>query len=80
MSCGLPVIVTDICDNGRIVRNRENGYLVSPGDAEGLAEQLMVFLDLSFEQRRDMAVQSRKIAMELFSTNSFINSYIRMIN
>ncbi len=80
MSCGLPVIATDVCDNGHIVRDGENGYLVSSGDADGLAERIIRFLDLSPEQRREMAVKSRRIAMDLFSTETFINSYIKMID
>lgn len=80
MSCGLPIIATNVCDNGRIVRDGENGYLVPSGDAERLANKLMDFLDLSSEQRRDMAMKSRKIALELFSKDTFIRNYIKVID
>ena len=79
MSCGLPVIAMDVCDNGRIVRDGENGYLVPSGDTKRLANRLMDFLDLSLEERRDMAEKSRIIALELFSKDTFIRNYIKLL-
>ena len=79
MSCGLPVIVTNVCDNGRIVQHNENGYLVASGDEIQLADKIMQFLNLSLEQRAGMGEKSRSIAIDLFSKESFVNQYIKLI-
>lgn len=79
MSCGLPVIATDVCDNGRIVQHEKNGYLVPSGDASQLANRLLQFMELSSEQRNAMAVKSREIAVKMFSKETFIKNYIKLI-
>lgn len=79
MSCGLPVIATDVCDNGRIVRHEENGYLIPSGDVEQLAKRILQFMELSQEHRIAMSEKSREIAVEMFSQNVFVNEYIKLI-
>ena len=39
MSCGLPILGTDVCDNSSIVRHEENGYLIPSGDSIQLTDQ-----------------------------------------
>ena len=39
MACGLPVIVTDVGDNGLVARDA--GFVVPPRDAEALKEALL---------------------------------------
>jgi len=79
MSCGLPVIATDVCDNGQIVRHEENGYLIPSGDVEQLAKRILQFMELSQERRITMSEKSREIAVEMFSQNVFIRKYIKLI-
>ena len=79
MSCGLPVIATDVCDNGRIVRHEENGYLIPSGNVEQLAKRILQFMELSKENRITMSEKSREIAVEMFSQNVFIKKYIKLI-
>ena len=78
MSCGIPVIATDVCDNGRIVRHEENGYLVPSGDTNGLVQRLLQFIELSPVQRKAMGDKSRSIAVDMFSKESFVKEYIRL--
>lgn len=40
MACGLPVVTTDVCGNGEIVRNGENGLLTPFGDRQALRDAL----------------------------------------
>lgn len=79
MSCGLPVIATDVCDNGRIVRHEENGYLIPSGDVEQLAKRILQFMELSQEHRIAMSEKSREIAIEMFSQTVFVKEYIKLI-
>lgn len=78
MSCGLPVIATDVCDNGRIVQHKENGYLIPSGDTKELADRLLQFIELSPIQRKAMGEKSRSIAVDMFSKESFVKEYIRL--
>lgn len=43
--CGTPVIVTDDCGCGEIIKEAECGYLVQYGDVAGLAEAIMFALE-----------------------------------
>lgn len=78
MSCGLPVIATDVCDNGRIIKHEGNGYLVPSGDTRKLADRLLQFIELSPIQRRAMGNISRSTAVDLFSKESFVKKYIEL--
>ncbi|MBI4604736.1 MAG: glycosyltransferase [Planctomycetes bacterium] len=40
MACGLPAVVTDVCDNAKWVEHGRTGYLFPPRDAEALAERI----------------------------------------
>lgn len=78
MSCGLPVIATDVCDNGRIVQHEKNGYLVHSGDTKELADRLLRFVELSPIQRKVMGDKSRCLAVDMFSKESFVKEYIKL--
>ena len=41
LMCGTPVIVTDDCGSGQLIREAQAGYLVPYGDVEGLATALL---------------------------------------
>jgi glycosyltransferase involved in cell wall biosynthesis len=45
MSCGIPVIVSDIPGPDEIVHNAENGFLAPPGDIPKLAEAMIKILN-----------------------------------
>lgn len=78
MSCGLPVIATDVCDNGRIVQHEENGYLVPSGDTKELADRLLQFIKLPPIQREVMGNKSRCLAVDMFSKESFVKKYNKL--
>ena len=78
MSCGLPVVATDVCDNGRIVQHEENGYLIPSGDTKELAARLLQFIGLPPIQRKAMGDKSRSIAVDMFSKESFVKEYIKL--
>jgi glycosyltransferase involved in cell wall biosynthesis len=76
MAHGLPCIATDIPGNRDLIRDRENGLLVAPGDAEALAaairelvadpalrERLGRAARAFVEERFDMASVARKYAV-----------------
>lgn len=79
MSCGLPVLCSDVCDNGRIVRDGINGFLFNPNSLEDMADKIVRFSQLCVEERRDMRQKSREYALADFSQTSFFNKYKKLI-
>jgi glycosyltransferase involved in cell wall biosynthesis len=45
LSCGLPVIATDVGAMREVVRSRETGFLIPVGDAGALAEAMQALID-----------------------------------
>lgn len=63
---GLPVISTDVGGIPEAVIDGINGYIISPGDVEALAEKMSVLIK-NASLRREMGNNSLKIAGEKFS-------------
>jgi glycosyltransferase involved in cell wall biosynthesis len=79
MCCGLPVVCSDVNDNGYIVADGTNGFLFNPKDVESMASTLQRFFHLSAEQKEEMARKSREISLAKFSADTFIQQYIKLI-
>lgn len=61
MACGLPVVATNVAGNQEIVQEGVNGFLVSVGDTERLAEVLgLLVRDTAL--RRRLGNESRRLA------------------
>jgi len=59
---GKPVIVTDVADIGRMVRQYSNGLIAEPCHAESLAAQMISFINLSLEDRQILAKNAQNLA------------------
>jgi glycosyltransferase involved in cell wall biosynthesis len=57
MACGLPVIVTP--NAGSVARDREDGFLIPPGDLEALKEKLLILYE-DHELREQMGQNARR--------------------
>ena len=79
MSCGLPVLAGDICDNGQIMNHQENGFLFNPYDTEDMASAIKEYISLPKDEKIRMGVESRKIALQKFSEDTFISKYVDLI-
>jgi len=66
MACGLPCVSTDVSCVPEILADGENGYLVSPGDAEGLARALGSLSD-DGELRRRFGNEARRQVERAFT-------------
>lgn len=78
MSCGLPVVCSDVSDNAQIIDAGINGILFNPNNVDEIADKFMEMLKKSYEQRIQMGAYSRKLAVERFSKERFINQYIEL--
>lgn len=78
MSCGLPVITTNMCKAGEeLVKNGVNGYIVSSGDNKDLKEKLAMALQ-DENKLREMGKQSLK-DIQLYTIENIVNSHIETL-
>ena len=80
MGCGLPVLASNVCDNGNILADGDNGFLFDPYNVDDISDKLIRFLSQSKDEKLRMGKRSRELAMELFSREKFIQAYMNLIN
>lgn len=73
-SWGLPIVSFDIMTGpSDIIRNGENGYLVSPNDVDMLAEKIEMLI-CSKELRKQFSEQSQ-VDMEKFNFENIVSQW-----
>lgn len=80
MSCGLPVLCSDVCDNGRIVRDGINGFLFNPHSVEDMSDAIIKYSKLGNEERKKMSRRGREYALNDFSQEAFFKKYKEIID
>ena len=80
MALSVPVICTDVPGCRDVVKNGQNGFLCKPLDIEGLARQMLNFIDLSLDERFAMGSNARTSIENFYDENIVINKYINLIN
>ena len=80
MSCELPVICSDVCENPNIVEDSINGYLFNPYDIDSMVKSMEKFFTLSIEERENMGIRNRRKVVSNNSMDSFINKYIDLFD
>ena len=80
MSSGLPIVCSNVCDNALYVQEGKNGFLFNPSDAKNIANTILRMLSISNEEYDRLCINSRKLAEELFSAETFIDKYLEVIN
>ena len=73
MASGTPCVVTDVGDSAEIVGN--TGFIVPSGDMGGLAREIIKFLKLSPEARRDMGLCARERVRENYEIGEVVRRY-----
>lgn len=79
MACGLPVVCSDVCDNSRYVNEGINGFLFNPKDTATVVNAFEKLFALKEEEYQQFRSNSRRIAEEKLSKESFVESYIKLI-
>ena len=79
MSCGKPILCSNVCENPLIVEDNVNGYLFNPTDKENMYEIIYQFIKLPLEKRNEMGNKSRFLAERKFSNKVFTDKYIKLI-
>lgn len=77
MAAGKPLVTTDAPGCRATVRNGRNGFLVPTKDPQALADALeKLILDAGL--REQMGLESRKLAVELFSTEKITSEIMKV--
>lgn len=75
MSCGLPVLASNISDNSLIMRDGYNGFIFDPNSLQSIVNAFIRFINLSASEKVNMSKRSRELALKKFSKEDFINKY-----
>ena len=75
ISCGLPVVCSDVCDNSMYVREGRNGFLFDPQSIQDMRDKISQMLAVDDETYAAYCCRSRKVAEELLSEKRFLDEY-----
>ena len=70
-ACGIPLVVSDVCDNRQFVIDGVTGFLVDPHAPESIADAILRVHGMSSAARREMGRCARAHAEELFDPARF---------
>jgi glycosyltransferase involved in cell wall biosynthesis len=79
MGCGRPVLASNVCDAGNLVRDGENGFLFDPHSPADMAAAVRNLAALSPEQRDALGARGRKMAEELFEPARVLGKYAEVL-
>ncbi len=74
IACGVPVIVTDIGDAGRLTRRHKCGLVCDP-DAGAIARAILELKSRSPGERKEMGDNGRRLAEDLLDYNKISTTY-----
>ena len=76
---GVPLVVSDVCDNRDFVIDGVTGFLVDPHAPETIGEASLRFHRLSDAAKREMGRRARLHAEALFDPQRFVDSYAALL-
>jgi glycosyltransferase involved in cell wall biosynthesis len=78
MACATPVVGTRVGGIPDLIEDGVNGYLVPPGDSEALADCILRLF--SSDEVDAMGQRGRESARGMFSTDTYVEGYRRLIS
>lgn len=79
MSCGLPIICSNVYENPYIVEEGVNGFLFDPKKPEAIVDAIKKMVGLSYENRLEMGKRNRQLCLKRNTEDAFLKSYIELI-
>lgn len=79
MASGLPIVCSDVCDNSNYVIEGKNGFLFNPKNVDSIVAAFERLFALTTEDYSALCKYSRELAESKLSKETFLNSYIKLI-
>lgn len=76
MTCGLPIICSNVGDNGYLVKEDKNGFLFNPHSCKEMVEAFVRFIHMSEPDKDIMSRRNREYALKNFSEENFLAQYL----
>ena len=80
LACGLPVLASDVSDNGRLVKEGVTGFLFDPRDPKSIAAAIGRYARTAEEELATMASASRETARVTLSPDALGERFATVIN
>ena len=75
LSCGTPVLASNILDHPILVKHGDRGFLFDPHDPQQMADTIMTFLNLSEERLNEMYKNCTAYAQNALALDSIVKEY-----
>ena len=75
MATGRPILMSNVCDAGNLVKNGENGFLFDPSSPEDMAQAIVDLAVKSTAEREQLGMQSRRMAEQIFHPTTVTQRY-----
>ncbi|NIM19456.1 MAG: N-acetyl-alpha-D-glucosaminyl L-malate synthase BshA [Candidatus Latescibacteria bacterium] len=79
MSCGLPVVASNVGGLHEVIDHKETGYLCDPHDVQRMAVTVSELLG-DEDKRRSIGLKARERAKRGFSKERIVNEYLKLYN
>lgn len=80
MSCGLPILCSNVYENPYIVEDGVNGFLFNPENPEDIANAIKKMMNLTQTERLEMGIRNRRLCLERNTEDAFLKSYVKLID
>ena len=77
---GRPIITTNKTGCKEVVCDNYNGYIVKQRDLDDLIEKIEKFINLSYEERRQMSLNARSFVEKNFDRRIIVDKYLEELN
>jgi len=79
MSCGLPILCSNVYENPYIVEDGGNGFLFDPKKPEAIADAINKMANLTHEERLEMGKRNCQLCLQRNTEEAFLKSYVELI-
>lgn len=79
MSCGLPILCSNVYENPYIVEEGVNGFLFDPKKPKAIADAINKMANLTHEERLEMGKRNRQLCLKRNTEETFLKSYVELI-
>lgn len=80
MSCGLPILCSNVCDNPFIVTDNVNGFLFNPNDINDIAAKIINYINLDDISKELLKSSNRAKIIQNCSIKSMTDKYRSLIS